>query len=112
MLNEESRMNFIVNYAAMVLWCMCHEQKLNGISHINFVLVQAKNISDYGLTIHIKTVEMQSFSHVPYHKVCSNYMLGIMEVWDFLPNNITQAPASHFLYSSLAALVRHSQASD
>ena len=79
MLNEESRMNCIVDYAVMVLWCMCHEQNLNGISHI--VLVQAKYISDYGLTIHTKTVEMQSFSHVPYQ-------------------------------SSLAALVRHSQASD
>ena len=33
-----------------------------------------------------------------------------MEVWDFEPKNITQKPVSHFLFNSLAALVRHSQA--
>ena len=31
-------------------------------------------------------------------------------VWGFLPNNITQKPASHFLYKSLSILVMHSQA--
>ena len=35
----------------------------------------------------------------------SSCILGIMVVSVFLPNNITQNPASHFLYNSLAALV-------
>jgi len=33
-----------------------------------------------------------------------------MVVWGFLPNNITQKPASRVLFDSLAVLVRHSQA--
>jgi len=33
-----------------------------------------------------------------------------MEVWSFLPKRITQKPASHFHYNSLAVLVRHNQA--
>jgi len=33
-----------------------------------------------------------------------------MEAWGFQPKNITQKSASHFLFKSLAALVRHSQA--
>ena len=32
-----------------------------------------------------------------------------MVVWGFLPNNVTQKPASQFLYNSLAVLVGHSQ---
>ena len=37
-------------------------------------------------------------------------ILGIVEVWGFHPNNITQKPASHFLFNNMAVLVRHSQA--
>ena len=37
-------------------------------------------------------------------------VLGIMEVWSFQPKNITQKPTSRFLFNSLAALIRHSQA--
>jgi len=33
-----------------------------------------------------------------------------MEIWGFQSKNITQKPASHFLFNCLAALVRHSQA--
>jgi len=33
-----------------------------------------------------------------------------MVAWGFLPNNITQKPASHFPCNSLAVLVRHIQA--
>ena len=32
-------------------------------------------------------------------------ILGIMEVWDFLPKDFTQKPASLFLHDSLAVLV-------
>ena len=46
-----------------------------------------------------------SFQPPLYHTV-----LCIMVVYGFLHNNITQKPASHFLYNSLAVLVRHSQA--
>ena len=40
----------------------------------------------------------------------SNCILGIVEVWGFQSINIAQKPASNFLFNSLAALVRHSQA--
>ena len=37
-------------------------------------------------------------------------MLGIMKVLGFQPKNITQKPVLHFLFNSLAVLVRYSQA--
>ena len=40
----------------------------------------------------------------------SNCLIGIMKVWGFQPKNISQKPASHFLFNSLIALVRHSKA--
>jgi len=40
----------------------------------------------------------------------SNCKLVIMEVWGFQPKNIIRKPASHFLFNSLAVLVRYSQA--
>jgi len=45
--------------------------------------------------------------------ICITFMVSyseIMKVWGFLPKTITQKPASHFLYNSLAVLVRHRQA--
>ena len=39
----------------------------------------------------------------------SNCKIGIMEVSGFVPNDIPQNPASHFLFNSLAVLVRHNQ---
>jgi len=42
----------------------------------------------------------------PSSKYC---IVGIMKVWHFLTRNITPKPASHFLYNSLAVLVRPSQ---
>ena len=40
----------------------------------------------------------------------NNCIFGIMEVCSFQPKYIIQKPASHFLFNSLAVLVRHSQA--
>ena len=42
-----------------------------------------------------------------HHVYGSNCVLGIM---DFQPKSITQKPASHFHFSSLAVLVKHSLA--
>jgi len=47
---------------------------------------------------------------VPLYYYQKFSILGIMEVWDFQPINITQNPASHFLFNSLAVLVTLSQA--
>jgi len=62
------------------------------------------------MTYLLPTKNMQPGVQNKSYSMVVTVLLGIKEVWGFQPVNITQKPASHFLFNRLAVLVRHSQA--